>query len=292
MDLMDDEQVDQVRLQLPVCIGQRFGVVPAGMTGASSIPPERVRISSEVYMRGTIQSITSPSHAIDALIEGSTPSADSHSNDRAVRYASPDFLDEDFVLIVKADGLDAARCFAERGLDGSVALQLTVTPHAKLPPIASQEYIFLVDRSGSMDGDRIDTAKRALVMLLRALPRNGTSFNIFSFGSTCDSLWPESMAYNEETLATAVGCSECSPFFQTESFFFKTEHVDGMGATYGGTDIRAALQQVFESRNAQLPSSCFLLTDGEVSVEGISARICTYRAPLIRHGTRKAHSQW
>ena len=67
-----------------------------------------------------------------------------------------------------------------------------------------QEYIFLVDRNGSMGGARIETAKRALVMLLRALPHQGTSFNLFSFGTTCSPLWAESMPYNAETLETAV----------------------------------------------------------------------------------------
>ena len=264
MDLMDGDQTDQVRLQLPVCIGERYGRLPEGMVDAKTVPPERIRIAAGVHMRGTIQSITSPSHPSLSVVDSGSFEAGIDLHGRTAHYHSLDFLSQDFVLSIKAEGLDAARCFAERGADGTVALQLTVAPQVKLPPIPSQEYIFLVDRSGSMGGDRIETAIHALVMLLRALPRKGTSFNVFSFGSTCDSLWPESMPYNETTLKEAVR-QFASNFQNCADPRLQTTHVDHMQADYGGTEIRHALLKVFKSRCVQLPTSCFLLTDGEVS---------------------------
>lgn len=151
-------------------------------------------------MQGAVRSITSPTHTtLTILDDGSTVTS------RSSRYFSQDFLTQYFVLCVAADGLqDAPRCVVERASTGAIAIQLNVVPKFNLPPITNQEYIFLVDRSGSMEGSRIETAQRALVMLLRALPSRGTHFNIFSFGTHCDSSWPESVAYDEHTLGLAV----------------------------------------------------------------------------------------
>lgn len=204
MDLLEDDFTDQVRLLLPVCIGMRYGTPPSGAVGASVVPEERITISVDVFTKGEIRSITSPSHPTISLVDGISMSSVPNAYCKTAQYHSPYFLARDFILSIKSDGLDNPRCFAQRNAAGSVAMQLTLIPKITLPNIPQQEYIFLVDRSGSMNGGRIATAKRALVMLLRALPMSGTTFNIFSFGNDCDSLWGESQVYNEENLQTAV----------------------------------------------------------------------------------------
>ena len=55
------------------------------------------------------------------------------------------------------------------------------------------EFVFIVDRSGSMGGDRIDAAKEALLLLLKSLPV-GCSFNVVSFGSSHQLLFPEGVS--------------------------------------------------------------------------------------------------
>lgn len=196
---MEDDITDHVRLQIPMYIGKRYGAHPARMAGARQASPHRVSISADVRMQGAVKNITSPTHpTLTIRNDGSTTAP------RRSQYLSEEFLTQDFVLCVAADGLDAPRCIAERASTGAVAVQLNVVPKFNLPPVANQEYIFLVDRSGSMSGSRIETAQRALVMLLRALPSQGTHFNIFSFGSDCDSLWPDSIPYDESSLGLAV----------------------------------------------------------------------------------------
>jgi hypothetical protein len=200
LDLMDGDVADQIRLQLPMYIGMRYGTVPSGMADVSTAPPHRISISADVRMQGAVKKITSPTHP--TVTTGGSGSMTSCLQN--AHYVSQDLLKQDFVLSITAEGLDAARCFAQRAANGATAIQLNIVPKFNLPSISRQEYIFLVDRSGSMGGSRIETAKRTLVMLLRALPSQGTQFNIFSFGSRCSSLWESSVAYTESTLAAAV----------------------------------------------------------------------------------------
>lgn len=208
MDLMDADLTDQVRFQLPCAVGQRYGSLPAGMQDATKYSADKVKVSASIHMSGAIRSVESPSHAIRTFVaEENAPTYVERAERRRVTYDSSGFLDADFVLVIKADGLDAPRVFAERHPDGSLAVQLTMVPKFDLPPIAVQEYIFIVDRSGSMSGDRISTAKKTMVMLLRALPSQGTTFNIFSFGTKCARMWKKSLPYTEEALKYAV--SEC-----------------------------------------------------------------------------------
>jgi uncharacterized protein with von Willebrand factor type A (vWA) domain len=61
------------------------------------------------------------------------------------------------------------------------------------------EYIFLLDRSGSMDGIRIENAKRALEVFLRSLPED-SFFNVLSFGSSFKYLFQDSPKNTKENV--------------------------------------------------------------------------------------------
>lgn len=210
MDLMDNGHESQVRLYIPMSVGERYGETPPGMQDASAATAKtRVRFRINIQMHGTIRAITSPSHQSDLQVEAYTTHMSRASQHRSVaRLRSKEFLTQDFVLVIEAAGLDRPRCFAEYNNQGgkTIAMQMTLIPKFEIPPLPSQEYLFLVDRSGSMHSERIETAKRALVMLLRILPNQGTRFNVFSFGSTCDSFWQQSMPYSQQRLAEAVSC--------------------------------------------------------------------------------------
>ncbi|KAG7450127.1 uncharacterized protein BT62DRAFT_839561, partial [Guyanagaster necrorhizus] len=253
MCLMNDSREDSIRFQLPMYVGERYGPPPPDLVSAATASAiTRIRVKVDVQTSGEIRHITSPTHSDEISEQKYATDRGRPSRRRTtVRFRSKKFLARDFVLIVQADKLDAPRCFAEvirgrgRQQDGTLALQFTIVPKLHLPSISAQEYLFLVDRSGSMSGDRIETAKHTLALLLRVLPQQGTTFNIMSFGHSVTGLWTRSQAYSQLTLDDA------------------TTHIDEMEANYGGTEIRQALKFTFESRQHQHPTVIFILTDGE-----------------------------
>lgn len=176
MTLPNDDNADEIRFQLPMCVGERYGPALPSLEGAAApTSATRIRMSIDIQTSGRIQSITSPSHT-DKISETKYPTHLGRPSRRrsTVKFRSSAFLEQDFILIVRADGLDSPRCFAELQRDptgkhsDTLAMQFTLVPNFKLPPVAGQEYIFVVDRSGSMAGARIETAKRLWILGLIA----------------------------------------------------------------------------------------------------------------------------
>lgn len=272
MDLMDEALRDHVRLQLPMHIAERYGAQPAGIHNTSAADSRtRLHIRVDVQTSDIIHGIRSPTHHVVTRHHKGRSGRVSQRRISVV-WESPGFLNSDFVITIHAEGLDKPRCFAEvlhaRELEtqegSTVAMQLTLVPKFLAPKIPSQEYIFVIDRSGSMSGNSIETAKKTLIMLLRLLPNAQTTFNIFSFGSHVDSMWHNSHALDRASLDEAVRC--LLPEYRCLRFWLQTSHVEGMNADYGGTEIPMALQSAFSSRRLDRPAVLFLLTDGQIHV--------------------------
>jgi hypothetical protein len=208
MDLMDNDFKDEVRLQLPMSLGCRYGIEPPSLADAVSATDNTIlHITVEIQMSETIRRIASPSHPECTFKRYVNGRGQTSRRRQIAQLISPEFLRKDFVLTVRADGLDAPRCFAERDEKGSgtIAMQLTLVPKVEFPAIPAQEYLFVVDRSGSMANDRITKAKRALHILFRFLPSEGSFFNIISFGSHFEPFFRNgSLAYSDASLKAAV----------------------------------------------------------------------------------------
>jgi hypothetical protein len=250
-ELAEDEENDSVRFHLPVHIGARYGQTPDDFKPAPPSSSPFLTISTTVEALAPISNIDSPSHKVTTEL-GPDPSLPNFKDLPSSHYArvslsSDTALDKDFVLTFKSAGLDSPRCVAElHPTNDTAALALTFVPRFTLPDLERQEFILVVDRSGSMEGPRIAAARKALVVLLRALPHKDTLFQLVSFGFRATSLWSSgSRPYNAATLAEA------------------TRHVDGMAADYGGTEIRDALAHAFAHRARDRPTSVLVLTDGE-----------------------------
>ncbi|XP_077334255.1 von Willebrand factor A domain-containing protein 5A-like [Lithobates pipiens] len=117
------------------------------------------------------------------------------------------------------------------------------------------EFIFLVDRSGSMEcsinsepnaPQRIQVAKETLLLLLKSLPL-GCYFNIYGFGHHFKSFFPESVEYTQQSMEEAM------------------KNVNEMDASFGGTEILQPLQKIYQTAGkAGHPRQLFVFTDGEV----------------------------
>lgn len=58
------------------------------------------------------------------------------------------------------------------------------------------DYYFLIDRSGSMSGESINLSVEALKLFIYSLPM-GSRFNIYSFGSDYEKVFPHIVEYND-----------------------------------------------------------------------------------------------
>ncbi|XP_051813581.1 von Willebrand factor A domain-containing protein 5A-like isoform X29 [Acanthochromis polyacanthus] len=117
------------------------------------------------------------------------------------------------------------------------------------------EFVFLMDRSGSMGAPlnnkerhqtRISSARDTLLLLLKSLPM-GCYFNIYSFGSSFQHIFPQSVEYSQKTIEEAL------------------KKVEEMEANLGGTEILEPLKHIYSQRCIpNQPRQLFVFTDGEV----------------------------
>ncbi|KAG2134682.1 hypothetical protein BD769DRAFT_1443119 [Suillus cothurnatus] len=243
MDLLDEERQDHVYLQLPMAIAKRYGETSAALFDANE--RTRAQITVDVQTSGVIQDIRSPSHRI-SLLRYRTRAGTQSERRMTAKWSSTTFLDQDFVLTVHALGLNEPRCFAEVHPQhaNTIAMQLSFIPKFKMPRVASQEYIFIVDRSSCMSGASMEITKRTLEILLHLLPDSDTTFNIFNFASDVDGIWKTSVSFNNRNMQYAIS------------------DIQAIQASNSGTAFAHALQLAVASRNHNRPTVIFVLTGG------------------------------
>ena len=110
---------------------------------------------------------------------------------------------------------------------------------------------FLLDRSGSMSGQRIIKAREALIFFLRSMPA-GCLFSIVSFGSGFEYYGGKNavLECNQENVEGAI------KFCQTVT------------ANLGGTEILKPMQNIVNERKPNHRTRIFCFTDGCVSNSG------------------------
>lgn len=247
--LLADSWERGVRLMIPATVSPRY--TPA------SLPPEVLReierttpsyalavpygvsVEIDAVMPSAIRAVESPSHPVRAEVDGSRA--------RVVLARDVEAPDRDFVLTVEAAEPHRPGALLVRR-NGRDHLLVELRPDLPQPARPARDLLFLVDCSGSMNGDSIDEARRAVELCLRALGP-GDRFQVVRFGSTHQALFPDFQEYTQESLDRAVAL------------------VRAMRADLGGTEILGALTAAAARPAKGWHLDAIVLTDGEVSNE-------------------------
>ncbi|RGB40839.1 von Willebrand factor type A domain-containing protein [Rhizophagus diaphanus] len=252
-ELKHDSESENIRFVLPTNIAPRYGSseYSSSSNDGKILNPDVVSYSNKAdfylnlaitcRMTSSIQNIESPSHKISTEMNiDENPKISKITLTQQTTY-----LEKDFILVIKSKDLDQPRAFVEYNPETKTnCVMLTLVPKLSLNTTIS-ELVFVVDRSGSMSVEPMKKAAQALELLLRSLPED-CYFNVISFGSHYDSLFPKSQSYSETSLSEALNLAQT------------------MKSNYGGTEIYSALEWVFKNSRDDVPTSVFLLTDGEV----------------------------
>ena len=205
-----------LRLMIPTLVAPRYipGAAIASPTGhGTSAPTDRVPDADRITPRiaavkyglsldvrfdlGRAITLESPSHAIavEAMSGGVT----------RVRFERDEVaLDRDLVLLAAGAPGVVAGLVADkkRGEEGTFAL--TVVPDLFEPSerAAAHDVLFVVDVSGSMEGDSIEQARAAMRLCLRHLAE-GDRFGIIAFSDTFRWFEQKLVPFTKTTLASA-----------------------------------------------------------------------------------------
>lgn len=261
---------EAVRLMLPTTVSPRY--VPAssapeiGEPDGDRVNPERrasvpygLTLQVDIAPGSPLASVESPSHAVrtELLADGGA---------RVTLSQAEAALDRDFVLLVTPREPHRPQVRVAREADGTRVVLVSFVPSVEQLSVGrvGSELHFVIDCSGSMSGDSIDQARRALALCLRALGE-GDTFNIVAFGSEFRTLWTEPRPYSQATLDEA------------------TRWLEQVDADMGGTEILAPLQAIVARPvDSTRPRQVLLLTDGEVSNDLAVLSLCATHAATTR----------
>ncbi|CAG2188436.1 unnamed protein product [Mytilus edulis] len=232
----------KVRFTLPTVLTPRYSPVVGHYVepGSESSPgqvdirtPCKFTFSAAVSGCYNIKSVSSPNDKFNVKVNEDKSSA---SIDLAEEFK----FDHDLSFDIIYDNINEPEIILELGnkeKDGLLKedlLMLNFYPDLKQgddTEDSKREFIFVIDRSGSMSNVRIKKAKETLLLLLKSLPV-GCLFNVVSFGSNFSTLFEQSEEYSEKTLDQALS-------LQAQ-----------MDADMGGTEILRPLQQIY-SKNCK-----------------------------------------
>uniref|UniRef100_I3KJ23 VIT domain-containing protein n=1 Tax=Oreochromis niloticus TaxID=8128 RepID=I3KJ23_ORENI len=246
---------DGLRFCLPAVLNPRYQPQGAGVQVTSvpaSLVPYSLSFSARVSSPRPISKVES-NCSLDPLQYLNTDQTQA-----TVKLAAGHKFDRDVELLIYYKDahqptavVEAGQASAEPGcLMGDSVVMVSLYPEFPQSVMSSLascgEFVFLMDRSRSMSNTRNSSARDTLLLLLKSLPM-GCYFNIYSFGSRYEHIFPKSVEYSQQTMEEAL----------------KT--VEQMEANLGGTEILQPLKHIYSQPCIpSQPRQLFVFTDGEV----------------------------
>jgi len=235
---------NSLRFFLPTTVAPRYGD-PSGVDVQPHQTPEHDLTNENpfdvtVSISGMLSRamIESPSHKI----------VSESKNEKMVVSLKEEqaLMDRDFVLNLSMEAGEKCTAHLEPHEDRYVALASFYPRFPSAPESTPRCITIVVDCSGSMSGDSIDQAGKALYEILELL-RPEDMFNVVRFGSSYQRLFSSPMPADSGNLKTAKKLLEV------------------LDADMGGTRIEQAVTEAIKGSNhSELSQEVLLITDGEV----------------------------
>lgn len=245
-------------------------LIPMATARYTNTPIEKVTIEATIESQLAIKSVYSPTHAIDVKRPD-----DKHA---VVKFEAKDYVPStDFRLLYDVgDAPLAASVLSYRPdtSDEGFFLMLASPNHQQGEVDRTKKtVIFVLDRSGSMQGKKIEQARDAIKFVLNNL-HEGDTFNIVAYDSTVESYKPELQKFDEASRKSALA------------------YVDGLyagGSTNIDGALKTSLSMITESGR---PNYVLFLTDGlptagetnEAKLVEIAKQANAHRARMINFG--------
>jgi len=167
-----------------------------------------------------------------------------------IKYLSQKPLDKDIEVSYNSEFQQKAFIFNTNGY--TMAMAEFIPVNNKHDTNTKQDLIFILDCSGSMDGDRINNSRKAIIHCLKKMENNQNyRFNIICFGSTVETYLSHMIDTTKENIDKAI------------------KYCENIRANLGGTEIFNAIAVALS-----MSTTAILMTDGDTTNNSQLQNLC------------------
>lgn len=226
---------------------------PLRTPGNNSVAHGTVRFSVAVDSNDPIKAIWSPTHDVETVRDGDYEARVGFEKNGIA-------LDEDFMLLFDTEQSDIGLSLVSHAgtrddEDGHFMLLLSPKQFWDEHEAIAQDYVFVLDTSGSMAGEKIEQAKQALSYCVDRLDESDR-FSIVRFSTGYDVIFDRLTHANDDAKTTA-------------------KNRIGKFKPSGGTNIHDALRAAVELREARRSPVTLTIDRGDREPEVVATTLAT-----------------